>query len=48
MLLSQYLRKVGLEAVAGTPLAYLMVKWARNDRSVTKNRRTLWPELINN
>lgn len=36
MLVSQYLVKVGLEAVAGTPLAYLMVKWARNDRSVTK------------
>jgi hypothetical protein len=29
MLLSQYLFKIGLEALAGTPLAYLMVKWAR-------------------
>lgn len=29
MLLSQYLVKIGLEALAGTPLAYLMVKWAR-------------------
>lgn len=32
MMLSQYLVKVGLEAVAGTPLAYLMVNWARDDR----------------
>jgi len=29
MLLSQYFFKIGLEALAGTPLAYLMVKWAR-------------------
>lgn len=29
MLLGQYLVKVGLEALAGTPLAYLLVKWAR-------------------
>lgn len=33
MLLSQYLVKVGLEAVAGTPLAYLMVKWARDEKA---------------
>lgn len=36
MLVSQYLVKVGLEATAGTPLAYLMVKWARDDSSDTK------------
>lgn len=35
MMLSQYLVKVGLEAVAGTPLAYLMVNWARDDRRDT-------------
>jgi len=29
MLIGQYLFKIGLEALAGTPLAYLMVKWAR-------------------
>lgn len=33
MLLSQYLVKVGLEALAGTPLAYLMVKWAREEKT---------------
>jgi len=31
MLISQYLVKVIIEAVAGTPLAYLLVKWARNE-----------------
>lgn len=30
MLASQYLVKVGLEALAGTPLAYLLVGWARS------------------
>jgi uncharacterized PurR-regulated membrane protein YhhQ (DUF165 family) len=31
MLVSQYLVKVLIEAVAGTPLAYLLVNWARNE-----------------
>jgi hypothetical protein len=31
MLISQYLVKVLIEAVAGTPLAYLLVNWARNE-----------------
>jgi uncharacterized integral membrane protein (TIGR00697 family) len=37
MILSQYIVKVGLEALAGTPLAYLLVNWARgNDVYVTR------------
>lgn len=31
ILVSQYLVKICLEALAGTPLAYLLVSWAKND-----------------
>jgi len=34
MLISQYLVKLGLEALAGTPLAYIMVKWAREEKTL--------------
>lgn len=38
MVLSQYVTKVILEAVAGTPLAYLLVAWANNDNSLDISR----------
>jgi uncharacterized integral membrane protein (TIGR00697 family) len=33
MLLAQYITKVLIEALGGTPLAYLLVSWARNENS---------------
>lgn len=32
IIISQYLVKVGIEALAGTPLAYLLVNWAREEK----------------
>lgn len=38
MMIAQYVTKIGLEALAGTPLAYMLVSWARKSS----------PSLINN
>ncbi|ADG81812.1 queuosine precursor transporter [Thermincola potens] len=35
MIVTQYLFKVACEALGGTPLAYMLVKWAKKDNSVT-------------
>jgi uncharacterized integral membrane protein (TIGR00697 family) len=42
MLASQYLVKVGLEALAGTPLAYLLVGWARSEENRADHK---WMEV---
>ena len=34
MMFTQYLFKVGCEALAGTPLAYGLVKWARKEEVI--------------
>lgn len=34
MLISQYLVKISIEAIVGTPLAYLLVSWAKRDDEV--------------
>lgn len=35
MMIAQYLFKVACEALGGTPLAYLLIKWAKDDNSST-------------
>jgi len=32
MMLAQYVTKISLEALAGTPLAYILVAWARGSK----------------
>lgn len=34
MMVTQYIFKVGCEAIGGTPLAYALVKWARKDEAL--------------
>jgi len=35
MIIAQYIVKVGCEAFAGTPLAYILVRWCKNENSIS-------------